>query len=332
MSSVSQRSKLKSGSRPVQLNNRSFKKDEILFEEGTVGKEAYVIQEGKVAVYKDTPEGRIELATIEQSGIVGEMSLLDSLPRSATVIASADTRALVISDNVFHAVLRKSPAWLTSIVKIVVSRLRDANRRVDQSALRDRERGMAALLLLLLPVHKQEFGSKIVLPFDLVIIEAYYVCRLRKKESKRILERLEKRSLVKIVEDADQKKRVCIGDHEALRLFLEYRKLAAENQTFRELAISEEAAAMLGNIAYVAQKSGKQTQEGTTLMRSALVEDLADRKSGHIEKNLFDLRRKGLINIMPAGNKDEEITFRQATISRIKKIKQWAPRFSMEFA
>jgi CRP-like cAMP-binding protein len=326
---TSERSKLKVGQRPVQLNTRTLKAGEVLFEEGAEGRELYIIQEGKLGVYKKTSEGETELAVLDKNTMVGEMSLLDNLPRSATVRAVGDATVLVINEGVFQAGLKKAPVWLTSIIKIVVSRLRDANKRVDQTVLRDKERGLVSLLLLLLPGNKYEHEAKVALSYELVLVEAYYVCRLKKRDIEKHLGHLAKRGIIEIAEDAEQKKHVCLNDLEVLKLFYEYLTLKGQQRSFRELSVPKESIAVLDNIAYVAQKSGKVTEEGTVLSRNALLADLSDKNPEHLERHLMDLRRRNLINLLPAEG-DMSITFAPATLSRIKKIKEWLPRFEAE--
>lgn len=323
---------LKTGKRPVQQQIVNYKTGDILFEEGTTGRELYIIQDGRVGVYKNTLEGRIELAVIQKNGIFGEMSLLDNLPRSATVTALEPTSVVVVNHEVFLSVMQNIPMWLQSIVKIVVSRLRDANKRVDQPVLRDRERGITSLMLLLLPSNKKEINSSLALDYNLVMIEAYFVCRLRKKEIKRILEVLEKRELILNVNVKETGGHdIVIKDLEVLRLFDEYLFLKSLKQSFKETTISENLIATLSNIAYVAQKSGQETEDGTILMKSALIEDLSDEDSSRLEKDLLELRRKNLINMFPLDN-DISIIFKIDVLSRIKKIKEWLPKFSAEIS
>lgn len=323
------RSSLKTGKRPVQLNIRTLKKGDVLFEEGSQGKELFIIKEGRVGVYKDTPDGRVELAQVETGGLIGEMSLLDNLPRSATVLALEDSKALIVNPAVFHATMQKAPVWLSSIVKIVVSRLRDANKRVDLAILRDRERGIVALMLLLLPRYQQEFASIPALDYDLVLVEAYFVCRLKKKEIRNVISRLEKRGIVHVEQDPAGKRHICIKDLEVLKLFDEFLLLRARKRTFKEIKVSEEAVALLNNIAYVAQKSGEETEDGTSLPKSLLLRDLGDRKPEAVDRCLLDLKRRNLINMMPQES-DVSITFRRETLGRIKKIKEWLPRFERD--
>jgi CRP/FNR family transcriptional regulator, cyclic AMP receptor protein len=324
-----QSSQLKTGSRPVQVIIKTYKPGEMVFEEGSKGRELFIIQEGKVGVYKVTPDGDVELARIDKGAVIGEMSLLDNMPRSATVKAIDLTRLMVINELTFQTALKAVPVWLTSIIKIVVSRLRDANKRVDQAVLRDKDRGLMSLMLLMLPSLKHEFSSTVALDYDLILVEGYYVCRLKKKEIVHILEGLAGRKIVTIAEDAGHKKHVCIPDLEVLGLFTEYLALKSQKKKFKEVDIPEQAVALLSNIVYVAQKSGAETDEGTTLAKSLLIKDLDPKNAGHLEKNLLDMKRMNLVSIMPTQT-DETIIFRKETLARIKKIKEWLPRFEME--
>lgn len=318
---------LRTGQRPVQQNVKSYKPGELLFEEGTTGRELFIIEEGKVSVFKTTPEAVVELATIGKGGLIGEMSLLDNLPRSAGVKAVEPTRAMVVNQPTFQATLQSTPAWLSSIITIVVSRLRDANKRIDISVLRDKERGVVSLMLLLLPSYRHEFASSASLDYNLVCVEAFYVCRLKKKEIIRVLEQCSVRKILTIEEDSAHTKHICFKDLEVLRLFEEFLALKSQKKTFRETSIPDESIAMLSNIAYVAQKSGQETEDGTVLSKAALIEDLQNKNMDHLEHTLLDLRRRSLINLMPADNDDTDIVFRKEIISRIKKIKEWLPQF-----
>ena len=323
---VIQRTELKTGNRPVRKEIRTFKPGEIVFEEGSQGRELWIIQEGLVGVYKEGGDGAVELARIPKGGVIGEMSLLDNLPRSATVKAIETTRALMINQQVFSAVTQQLPAWLNSIIKIVVSRLRDANKRVDQSILRDRERGVVSLVLLLLGQYRYDFSSTAALDYNLVCVEAYYVCRLKKKDSVRLMDALAARSVLEIASDSDGKKHVVIPDVEVVRLYEEFLSLRAQKKSFPEKDVPEESITMLGNIAWVAQKSGREGEGGTMLLKSALQRDLSESDPKKIERALLDLSKRSLIELIPCEG-DSQIVFDKKALSRAKKIREWLPRF-----
>ena len=322
------RSELKTGKRPVQQQIRSFKAGETIFAEGSTGRELFIIHEGVVGIYKDTPDGRVELARVERGSLIGEMSLLDTLPRSATVVAIEEVKALVIGYAQFQSVMKTIPVWLQSIIRIVVSRLRDANKRVDQTVLRNKERGIIALMKMLFPVSSREAGGKKLLPYDVLLVEAFYVCRLRKKEIVQLIGILEKRSVISISE-MDTKRFISIDDAEVLDLYEEFLLLKSQKRNFKELTIPQEAITLLSNIVFIAQKKGVETDEGTSLRKTALMDENAGKKTDRIEKYLLDLRRHNLINLFPNGS-DTEIIFRKETLARIKKIKEWVPRFERE--
>lgn len=326
----SQRNKLKTGNRPVQQQTRTYKPGETLFEEGSTGRELFIIHEGSVGVYKDGPDGSVELAQLERGAIVGEMSLLDTLPRSATVKAIDKVTALVIGYAQFQSMMTKIPIWLQSIIKIVVSRLRDANRRVDQSILRNKERGLTALLSLLLPVYRLEIRSLQSLPYDTIVIEAYFLCSLRKKETVQLLTALEKRSIISITVE-ENRRYVSIPDREVLDLYIEYLALKDQKQDFKEVGIPRESLNVLSNIDYVAQKSGRETDDGTILSKNDLLSDIAPKNTDQLDRHLLDLHRRNIINLLPSEG-ETAIIFRKETLGRVKKIKEWHPKFIREFS
>jgi hypothetical protein len=157
------------------------------------------------------------------------------------------------------------------------------------------------------------------------------VCRLQEEKVRSILSRLEKRALIRMEKRPDGSGAwIVVLDQEALRLYDEFLLLKNRNERFREAVISDAAATTLSNIAYVAQKSGQETVEGTSLYKSALAEDLSDQSDpALLDKNLTELTRIGLITMLPT--EDETlIVFRKERLIRMKKIREWLPKFEMK--
>ena len=313
---------------PVQ---QSYKIGELLFEEGLQGKEMYLIQEGKVGIFKNTPNGRVPISVVGVGGILGEQSIFGNHSRSATAIAVEPTRALIINQKHLQHVMESIPPWLYAMLKVIVTRLHEARLRVDLCTLKDQERGLIIILLLLLPRHKETIQGGSGIDLELLRHDAELICRLQEKEVRSLCSRLEKRGLVRIVQQKDRGGAwVVVQDQEALRLYDEFLLLKSRGERFREAVISVEAVATLSNIAYVAQKSGQETIEGTALYKSVLAEDLSDlNDSTLLEKNLAELTRTGLILMLPAEEKTL-IIFQKERLIRIKKIREWLPKFEME--
>jgi CRP-like cAMP-binding protein len=98
--------------------------------EGHGGSEIFIVVSGRLRIEK----GGIPLGVIEAGGHVGEMSLIDRNPRSATVNAEEDARLLVLARSSFYALLRSEPALsvklLWNLLQVISARLRSANREL----------------------------------------------------------------------------------------------------------------------------------------------------------------------------------------------------------
>lgn len=104
---------------------RQFTPGERLLTEGESGAGLYVLIGGKVRVTQRNANGEeVELGTYDAGAVLGEMSLLDDLPRSATVTAIEPTRALVIPVWDFRSELRNSPDMAIKLLEVMSHRLR----------------------------------------------------------------------------------------------------------------------------------------------------------------------------------------------------------------
>ncbi len=322
---------LRTGQRPAAPNVRTYKEGEVLFKEGDKGREMFMIVEGEIRISRASKDGEIELVRLGNGSILGEMSLLDNLPRSATGTATKPTKVSIVNEMVFNSVLAKVPPWLTSIVRIITSRVRDANKRVGQSILRNREAGVASLIALLLENHQKVLGGIVSLDFDLVITESYYTCRLGKTATESVLADLAKRQIIEIAKDSAGKQNILFRDLDVFTLFVEFTRLKERGREFVELQITDPEVDLLNNVIYVSQKSGKETKQGTELPMKALIEDMAQKNVTGIEKMLSSLQRRDVLNMFPAPDGSENvILFRKESLTRIRKIKEWIERFRMD--
>src|SRR5260370_31420800 len=78
------------------LGERDYAAGETIIREGDTSTEMFIIQEGKVAVTKRIGDNEVFLATLQRGDFFGEMSLLESLPRNATVRALTETTLVAI--------------------------------------------------------------------------------------------------------------------------------------------------------------------------------------------------------------------------------------------
>ena len=114
---------------------RSFKAGQVIFKEGAEGDGVYIIQSGKVSVIKGHGTSAEEtLATLGETDFFGEMALLDSSKRSASVVASTDAVCFLISRDNFEKVLVRNKALANELLWVFVRtlsrRLREAGEKM----------------------------------------------------------------------------------------------------------------------------------------------------------------------------------------------------------
>ena len=120
------------------------------------GKVAYIILEGSVKIHIDQPDGSDVLLAILGAGeIVGEMSLADSLGRSATVVTLEPSTFLMMDRATFWESLQEMPAMTYNLVNILSRRLRLANVHTQVLARLDVQGRVAAQIL----AFAQEYGE-----------------------------------------------------------------------------------------------------------------------------------------------------------------------------
>lgn len=99
---------------------------QIVVTQGTPGQAFYLITNGRVTIERD---GSV-LGAFGPGDFFGEMSLLDSAPRSATIRAMEETRCLMLSSWDFKALLERSPSIAIRLLEVLSRRLRVADERL----------------------------------------------------------------------------------------------------------------------------------------------------------------------------------------------------------
>ena len=101
----------------------TYTKGEDLFHEGDIGNAAYVILEGAVDIIVGKGDDELVLNHLEQNELVGDMALLSTKPRSATVRAETNVTVLELKKELFLELLEGSPQVAAHIARIMSDRL-----------------------------------------------------------------------------------------------------------------------------------------------------------------------------------------------------------------
>jgi CRP/FNR family transcriptional regulator, cyclic AMP receptor protein len=125
-----------------------WRRDEVLFHEHDRSDWVVVLMAGRVKVATGTPDGgEVVLAVRDRGALVGELAAIDQQPRSATVTALNEVIGLVVLLPAFEAFLREYPRVAAMLPRMVVGRLRDADRKRVEFGASDTTGRVAARLV-----------------------------------------------------------------------------------------------------------------------------------------------------------------------------------------
>ena len=117
---------------------RRFKRGEVIVEQGDKSNTLFIILTGRTRVITADKRGReVILATLQPGDYIGEMSLIDNEAHSATVRAEVQTDMLALGRAEFARCLPENSSMAYAIMKGLVQRLRQADRKIESLALMD---------------------------------------------------------------------------------------------------------------------------------------------------------------------------------------------------
>src|SRR5690349_9288238 len=113
---------------------RSYPAGTTILSQGDTGVGLYVLKSGKVRVIQANNPDRAEteLAVVGPGDVLGEMALLDDLPRSASVVAIDDVTALLLPIWEFRSILRSHPDIALKLLAVLSRRLRKVESTIVQ--------------------------------------------------------------------------------------------------------------------------------------------------------------------------------------------------------
>jgi CRP/FNR family transcriptional regulator, cyclic AMP receptor protein len=129
----------------------------VLFREGELGQEMYVVQAGEVEISRQIGDRRQVLATLGAGEFFGEMAIVNNRPRSATATIVQPARLLVVDAVTFEAMLRARTEIAVRLIRALANRLERANQQVELLLLRDANHRVVQCLRRL----AEEFGDDV---------------------------------------------------------------------------------------------------------------------------------------------------------------------------
>lgn len=106
----------------------AFGVDDVIFEEGSTGRELFVVLDGEVEIAKVAGARKTSIIKLGKGEFFGEMAVIDGSARSATAIASApNTKVMRINHARFVYLVSQQPAFALMVMDALSKRLRASN-------------------------------------------------------------------------------------------------------------------------------------------------------------------------------------------------------------
>jgi CRP-like cAMP-binding protein len=117
---------------PFEKFRVSVQKGDLIFSEGDLGNEMFIIQSGKVRIFKNIDRFDQTLTVLEKGDFFGEMSVLEGLPRSASAEAEEDCELIKINSANFVMMIKSNIEIAIRIMRKLSLRLRETNAQLEK--------------------------------------------------------------------------------------------------------------------------------------------------------------------------------------------------------
>jgi CRP-like cAMP-binding protein len=182
---------------------RLYNPNDVVFREGDVGAEMYIIQSGKIMITKQLKSGEEKtLAVLGPGDTFGEMAIIDKDVRSANAIAIEPSRLIALDEELFEAHIQTNPKIVKKILKILSSRLRDANQQIADLMIKNDKRLVANTILLVVHKHGQESADGIEMDINFTVSFLSKMCGLDLAKTQEIIANLVRARVVRMSGDA----------------------------------------------------------------------------------------------------------------------------------
>jgi len=198
-----------------QKLGKTFPPGTVLFRDGELGKEMYVIQSGKVKISKEVRGEEQTLATLDAGEFFGEMAILNNKPRSATATVLEESKMLVIDPKTFESMIKGNTEIAVRMIKKLAQRLEEADHQIENLLLKDSNSRVVHTLARLADSQGQEIpeGTEVSISVQDLAIK----CGLDASQVEEIAKKIEAAKIIKVNPDS-----ILISNVDKLRKYLEY--------------------------------------------------------------------------------------------------------------
>jgi len=192
---------------------KTYRKNQVIFDQGDPGSSLIVIKSGLVKIsLVDSNNHEFIIKTFSVNDFFGEMSLLDGGSRSATATAVEDTQALIIFRENFISLIQKTPSMALGMLTELSNRLRTTTENISNLTFFDAYGKVAQCLLSLAEKLGEREEDGVSIQLTLSRQELANMSGLSRETFARILKEFQVRGCLKV-----QGKKIIILDEKVMR-------------------------------------------------------------------------------------------------------------------
>jgi CRP/FNR family cyclic AMP-dependent transcriptional regulator len=109
------------------LNKNFFTEGDVIFRDGDPGEAAYLLETGMIGIFKTVEGEEIQLATMTDGELFGEMAIIDGAQRMAHAVALEDSVIVALPRAGIEAMLAKQNPLIKTLIQILVDNLRNVH-------------------------------------------------------------------------------------------------------------------------------------------------------------------------------------------------------------
>jgi len=197
----------------VGADVRHLAAGQALFRSGDAGDGCYRLEQGLVKVTVSSPRGEERIiGLLAQGAIIGELSMIDGLPRSASIVAIRDCEFLFVSRQAFEKCKKAHPEICELLMTLLASRLREADESLSATSFLTVKGRVARAMLRLADYLGQDSGAgRITLNYKISQSDVAAMAGVARENVSRTLSEWRRRKLV-----TQSSQYYCLNDTAAL--------------------------------------------------------------------------------------------------------------------
>lgn len=203
-----------------KMRSRTFPNNTNVITFEMPGDVLYIIQEGTLKIKVDTADGKeVIIALLGAGEIVGELSLIDGVQRSADVFTQEDSTLLWMDRRSFEEMLDSIPQLSRNLLRALTRRVRLSTEQIQALGTLDVPGKVARQLLVFADQYGKETAQGTVIPMRLTQTDLAGMVGASRERVNQAFVNLRKRKLI----DNDTSHRITILDMEKLRKMVQMR-------------------------------------------------------------------------------------------------------------